>query len=218
MAFAVVISAALLTTLAQARDFPAAISPSATTGSQWQALLLAIQQNPALTRQLRASPGGPTLAALEDDCSAVRAENLRLKQLLATLLSERTTTNSQPRLQGKELLAQALTGGVHSPTQRSQRELSPAQRLLNQVAQRNVAGGGSKPWTAVQQVLVTPTATWSEVVQSSTYLTTVSSDVTTELPILLRGSKVTTTIVEPSMFTGEEEKEIGHHRHHRHRV
>jgi len=201
----VTLLAALCAATANARGFPS-VSPSASTGTQWQALLLALQRNPSLARHLRASPGGPTLASLEDDCAAVRAENIRLKQLVTALLGEKVAAGGSgggnaPRLRGKDLLAQTLTS---SSVTRNQRELSPAQRLLNQVAQRNVAeAGGGSPWTAVQQVLVTPTPTWSTVVKSSTYVTTVSSDITTELPILIRGSKVTTTIVEPSTFTGE---------------
>jgi hypothetical protein len=209
---ALVALVALMCSVVQGRGF-ASVSPASSTGSQWQALLLALQRNPSLARHLRASPGGPTLAALEDDCTAVRAENIRLKQLVTALLGEKVAAaaggsndagNNAQRRQGKDLLAQALAST--SSVTRNQRELSPAQRLLNQVAQRNVAesggGNGGTPWTAVQQVLVTPTPTWSSVVESSTYVTTVSSDVTTELPILIRGSKVTTTIVEPSTFTG----------------
>ncbi len=56
---------------------------------------------------------------------------------------------------------------------------------------------------SVESVLVTPSATWSTVVESSSYLTTVTESLTTELPIILRGSKVVTTIIEPTILTGK---------------
>ena len=59
------------------------------------------------------------------------------------------------------------------------------------------------PKVSVESVLVTPSATWSTVVESSSYLTTVTESLTTELPIILRGSKVVTTIIEPTILTGK---------------
>ncbi len=205
--------------------------------SKWQALLVALQRNPALVQQLRSNPAliRSLKAELlkkqqqqqqqqqqhgaasrwsssrpkqrdEDQCGALRIQNARLKQMISAVLegkdvassSDLGLSSSPKRRTG--FLEEALSHGHHvgrSQGGRPQRELNKAQLLLNRVAQEN-----KEPRVTVERVLVTPSATWSTVVDSSTFVTTITESLTTELPIILRGSKVITTIIEPTVLTG----------------
>lgn len=78
---------------------------------------------------------------------------------------------------------------------RPQRELGAAHSLLNQVHH-------SRTIVETSSVLVTPTPVWSTVVETQSYLTSVTRPVSTEVPIILRGSKVITTIFEESVVEG----------------
>ncbi len=106
---------------------------------------------------------------------------------------------------------------AHGESVRSQRELSPAQFLLNQAVngrakhrqqQQSAARHRTppllpRPSVSIKSVLITPTPTWTTLVDSSVYETVVTTHVETEVPIILRGSRVKTTIVETSTQTGQ---------------
>ena len=62
-----------------------------------------------------------------------------------------------------------------------------------------------KPTISIQQVLVTPTPTFSTLVETSSYVTTISTEVSSEIPIRIRGSKYITTIIEPEIHTGKND-------------
>ena len=47
-----------------------------------------------------------------------------------------------------------------------------------------------QPSLSLKTVVVTPTPTWTTLVDSSVYKTVVTQEVATEVPIILRGSKV----------------------------
>ena len=166
-----------------------------TTTSNWQTILTALQQNPALLLQLRNNPN--LLQSIqsgllqkqekkEDQCAKLKKENARLKQMIRAFLE-----GSDPEIgfldEDSGYLNQALG-------RRSQRELNTAKVLLNQAIQ--------KPSISIQRVLVTPTATWTTRTETSSYLTTLTTEASTEVPIILRGSKFITTIVEPTTVTG----------------
>lgn len=186
------------------------------------ALLKAIQQNPSLIQTIRSNPAlvqslllqqqksasssvpqkvlypfssskGLSDLGLTDQCSALRHQNARLKQII------RAFTDDVPP--AAALLHGGLGGGgdnllLNQALGRSQRELNPAQLLLQQAVQ------DTTPKISVQKVLVTPSATWSTVVSSSLYETTVTTSLSTEVPIIIRGNKVYTTIVQPHVQTG----------------
>lgn len=80
---------------------------------------------------------------------------------------------------------------------RNQRELDTAQILLNQAVQ-------NKPTISLKTVLVTPTPTMSTFVETTSYVTTVVEEIVSKVPIILRGNKVITTIIEPTTVTGKE--------------
>jgi hypothetical protein len=168
-----------------------------TLSTQWQTLLLTLQQNPSLVQQLRNNPtlfrnlqnglAKPT-SSPSDQCHMLKKQNERLKQIIQAFMED---NYHYPISSGDDydLLNQAL--------ERRQRELNTAQLLLNQAARTNSVS------TSVQRILVTPTPTWSTIVETSSYATLVTRPVSTEVPIILRGSKVITTIVESSTFQGE---------------
>ncbi len=150
----------------------------------------------------------------QDQCSALRVQNARLRQMISAVLEGKDLPPSSSSLPSDltskrrtDFLTEALNHGHHFQSSggggrglgRPQRELNKAQLLLNRVAQEN-----KEPRVSLERVLVTPSATWSTLVDSSTFVTTVTESLTTELPIILRGSKVITTIIEPTVLTGRE--------------
>lgn len=92
---------------------------------------------------------------------------------------------------------------LHSESVRSQRELNPAAQFLNQAGLARAAAAASLPTLSVKRVLVTPTATWSTFVDSSIYETVVTREIATEVPIIVRGVRIKTTIIEQETEKGD---------------
>lgn len=186
------------------RSVPSAagFSQSSSLASQWQTILIALQQNPTLLAQIRNNPSllhnlqkgllqqqqkqQSPKPQLVDQCSDLKKENARLKQMIRVFLE-----GGDPEL---AFLSEDSRGGNF---RRNQRELDTAQVLLNQAVQRP-----TKPSVSLQRVLITPTPTWSTVVETTSYVTTVVEEIISKVPIILRGEKVITTIVEPTTVTG----------------
>jgi hypothetical protein len=71
-------------------------------------------------------------------------------------------------------------------------------QLLLQQAVHPVEGAGQGV-----SVLVTPSPTWSTSLETVNVVKTATQAVTTLIPIILRGAKITTTIVESQLQTGK---------------
>ena len=123
-------------------------------------------------------------------CAALRQQNKRLKQIVRALTE--TDSGLPPPTRGVSSSENHL---LFAAGPRSQRELNPAQLLLQQAVE--------VPSVSVTRVLVTPTPTFSTDVQTTSYQTVITTSVTTELPILVRGQKIVTTIIEPTSQTGK---------------
>ena len=54
-----------------------------------------------------------------------------------------------------------------------------------------------QPSLSVKTVIVTPTPTWTTLVDSSVYKTVVTQEVPTEIPLIIRGSRVSKTLYKP---------------------
>ena len=196
----------------------ALLSMATTTNGQQlqQSLILAIQRNPALLRQIRSNhgllqqlqlqkhisnqklppPHHQSQSQTDNQCLSLKKQNARLKQIIRAFTEAEDNSggsgsgghdfHSDPHFFNKEAV-------------RSQRELNPAQFLLNQAVQQQQQ---QKPSISIQRVLVTPTPTWSTIIESSSYETVITTEVSTAVPILLRGNKVFTTITEETTQTG----------------
>ena len=208
----------VLTCMTDMAEGNAAIASGYSSSSvQFQTLLLALQRNPALLQQLRGNPNlvkglllqqqqqksSPASSIpLTDTCSDLRKQNARLKQMISAVLDGRDVDRllfNEGGLKSSGLFPLANQA-------RSQRELSQsaAKNLLNQA----VIAKPPQPEVSLRSLLVTPTPTWTEVVATTSYETAVTREVTTELPIIVRGNKVYTTIVEPTVLTGEKLRRI----------
>lgn len=104
---------------------------------EWQALILAVQKNPGLMEVLRTNPtltrslysglGLSANRARQDRCEELKQENVRLRQMIEAMIGGDLPINlagSHPDLRALE---------------RSQRELSPVQKLFNQVSLRGTS-------------------------------------------------------------------------------
>ena len=75
---------------------------------------------------------------------------------------------------------------------------SPANLLIPQQAKPVAAANllQQLPSISVHSQLVTPTATWTELLSTTSYQTTITQTETSEVPILWRGKKIVTTIYD----------------------
>lgn len=77
---------------------------------------------------------------------------------------------------------------------------SPANLLIPQQAAKPAAAGANLlhqlPSISVRSHLVTPSATWTELLSTTSYQTTITQTETSEVPILWRGKKIVTTIYD----------------------
>ena len=155
------------------------------TIQQNPALLTSLQSNPELLRTLLSSgaltaqpvpqparrPKRPTqLAQLEDQCLAVKKQNKLLRQMVLSVAGEDS-------LNQLDILA---------PVNRPRENLiDPAALLLKQANSAPV-----QPSISLKSELVTPAATWTTSMTTTSYVTTVTHTETSEVPIILRGKKV----------------------------
>ena len=153
-------------------------------------LAAALQQNPGLIQQLQSNPEllasiqnqllrdqrsqqtGFPAAKQHDQCSALRKQNKRLKQLLVSLTTEET-----PAIPDSPLF-------TPNPS-----PAAPAIGLLQQAVQQ-------LPSTSLRSIMITPSATWTTLLSTTSYKTTVTQTESTEVPIIWRGTKVLTTIFD----------------------
>lgn len=174
------------------------------TASQLKNLYLTLQQNPSLVQQLRANPQlvktlqesllkqqsrDVPLVPLRpqeplDQCSSLRIQNARLKQMIQAVIDGSGTDlshHSQPNSFG---------GGKFLNLERRQRELGAPHFLLNQPPVLDITK------TSLQSVKVTPTPSWTTSHLTSSYVTLITQPVSKVVPIIVRGNKIVTTIEE----------------------
>lgn len=176
-----------------------------------QALLLAtLQRNPALLQQLRSNPAvisqlqrtllqqqktsNPSQVSRHNrfsrpspsesqQCSQLKKQNAKLKKILRELTD----------IDDGDLL-------VAGESVRSQREFQALGGLRNQAGISRPLRA-PQPSLSVKTVIVTPTPTWTTLVDSSVYKTVVTQEVPTEIPLIIRGSRMVTTIIETQTQT-----------------
>ena len=124
-------------------------------------------QQPQPQPQLRQQPR-------RDECSALKKQNKLLRQMLSSVTGPGVLNDLD------------FTESV-----KSQQVVSPAEALLKQV--QNQQPQALKPTISLTSSLVTPPATWTTSMTTTSYVTTVTHTETQEIPILLRGQKVHTT-------------------------
>ena len=79
---------------------------------------------------------------------------------------------------------------------KSQQVVNPVQALLNQVQQQQPQPQQQlKPSISLTSSLVTPPATWTTSMTTTSYVTTVTHTETQEVPIILRGQKVSFSLL-----------------------
>ena len=123
-------------------------------------------QQPQPQPQLRQQPR-------RDECSALKKQNKLLRQMLSSVTGPGVLNDLD------------FTESV-----KSQQVVSPAEALLKQV--QNQQPQALKPTISLTSSLVTPPATWTTSMTTTSYVTTVTHTETQEIPILLRGQKVHT--------------------------
>lgn len=159
------------------------------TIQQNPALLSTLQSNPELLRSLLSSTGKlsqpqqqqPSSQFIESECSALKKQNKLLRNMVLSVAGEDT-------LNQLDILAP-----VHS---RRDKLLDPAAALLLNQAQNSIVQQPPQPSISLKSELVTPPATWTTSMTTTSYVTTVTHTETSEVPIILRGKKVVTTILE----------------------
>lgn len=128
----------------------------------------------ALQQRRRLSPEPQQV----DQCSTLRKQNKLLRQMIFSV------TGSDPA----DLL----------PEFREQPRsfVDPTQAFLNQLQGVSQKAEPPKLSTSLKSVLITPSATWTTSEMTTSYITTVTHTETSKVPILLRGQRVVTTILE----------------------
>lgn len=156
------------------------------TLQQNPALLSTLQSNPELLRSLLSSTGGLSqppvshqpVSQFEDECSAIKKQNKLLRNMVLSVAGEDS-------LNQLDILA---------PVNRRDKLLDPAAALL--LNQKQIVQSPAQPSISLKSELVTPPATWTTSMTTTSYVTTVTHTETSEVPIILRGKKVVTTILE----------------------
>jgi len=129
--------------------------------------------NPELLRTVISAGKTQQPQPRREDCSALKKQNKLLRQMLSSVTGPGILNDLD------------FTESV-----KSQQVVNPAQ-LLKPVAQ-----APPKPTISLTSSLVTPPATWTTSMTTTSYVTTVTHTETQEVPIILRGQKVVTTIYE----------------------
>lgn len=179
---------------------------------QLQTLLTALKQNPSLVQQLQNNPA--LLRRLRSQLSQSQQQQPELPQsrssspLLSNIQSQQRPEQCSSLRKQNKLLRQmilSVTGGEDINNldfvSRDQRLLGSASTINDQdtaaVLLEQAVDGPAVPTTSLQSILVTPTATWTTATSTTSYVTTVTHTITSEVPIILRGKRVVTTILEP---------------------
>jgi len=136
-----------------------------------------IQPKPSLPRSFNQQPRRLSQEP-QDQCTNLKKQNKLLRQMIFSV------TGSDPADLLPEFREQPRTSG-----------LDPTQALLNQL-QGVSKPEPPKPSYSYKSVLVTPAATWTTSEMTTSYITTVTHIETSKVPILLRGQRVVTTILE----------------------
>ena len=150
-----------------------------------QLLLQTLQQNPSLLlsnpellrRVISATQQPQPQPQLvpqprRDECSAIKKQNKLLRQMLSSVTGPGVLND----LDFNESI-------------KSQQVVNPVQALLNQVQQQQPPEP-PQPSISLTSSLVTPPATWTTSMTTTSYVTTVTHTETQEVPIILRGQKV----------------------------
>lgn len=185
------------------------LMPLCITGQLSQLLLQTLKQNPALISSLQSNP--QLLKSLLLQTQQQQKQQLQPKPSLPLSFNQQPRRLSQEpidqcanlRKQNK-LLRQmifSVTGSDPADILPDFREqprsngIDPTQNLLNQL--QGVSNPEPpKPSVSYKSVLVTPSATWTKSEWTTSYVTTVTHTETSKVPILLRGQRVVTTILE----------------------
>lgn len=157
--------------------------PYLTSGQLSTLLLEALKKNPGLITTLQSNPEllKSVLSSQQqsrqpkDQCEPLRKQNKVLKQMVLAV------TGSDPTV-----AAESSDLFITEELPRNQRILDPTQALL----QRVVDQPAGKPSISLKSKLITPSATWTTSMTTTSYVTTVTHTETSEVPIILRGSRV----------------------------
>lgn len=128
----------------------------------------------ALQQRRRLSPEPQQV----DQCSTLRKQNKLLRQMIFSV------TGSDPADLFPEFREQPRSF------------VDPTQAFLNQLQGVSQKVEPPKLSTSLKSVLITPSATWTTSEMTTSYITTVTHTETSKVPILLRGQRVVTTILE----------------------
>lgn len=128
----------------------------------------------ALQQRRRLSPEPQQV----DQCSTLRKQNKLLRQMIFSV------TGSDPADLFPEFREQPRSF------------VDPTQAFLNQLQGVSQKAEPPKLSTSLKSVLITPSATWTTSEMTTSYITTVTHTETSKVPILLRGQRVVTTILE----------------------
>ena len=156
-----------------------------------QLLLQTLKQNPSLLlsnpellRRVISATNQPQLSQPQlvqqprrDECSALKKQNKLLRQMLSSVTGPGVLNDLD------------FTESV-----KSQQVVNPVQALLNQVQQQQPQQQ-LKPSISLTSSLVTPPATWTTSMTTTSYVTTVTHTETQEVPIILRGQKVSFSLL-----------------------
>lgn len=172
--------------------------PYLTSGQLSTLLLETLKKNPGLITTLQSNPellksvlGGAARGPKPqvDQCEPLRKQNKVLKQMVLAVTGSDPTSAAASDLFITEKLP------------RNQRILDPTQALLQKVAavqQQQPA----EPSISLKSILITPSATWTTSMTTTSYVTTVTHTETSEVPIILRGQRV----IHESFFMIESAK------------
>lgn len=134
------------------------------TIKQNPAILSSLQNNPDLLRNILLNQQRNKPQEADQQCAALRKQNKLLKQMIFSVTGNEAILPRQERI------------------------LDPAQVLLQQVEEEKPKF--VEPQISLKSVLITPSATWTTSMTTTSYVTTVTHTETSEVPIILRGSRV----------------------------
>jgi len=138
---------------------------------------------------------------LSNDCHNYKKEILILKQLLALNrqkdknITERIDKLTQSKQNHKNMSVQKLQANSRLSTISYplnfdlQETISQNEKMLNKIENK----------LSYSQVLVTPTPTISTIFYTSSYEATISKNYTREIPLIVRGQRVMTTLIDPTV-------------------
>lgn len=133
-------------------------------------------------------------------CQALKTENRLLKQLLSLKQDSQEDNSISPltaldvvgQLQAESRTQEQLVLNPNSPT------ATDEPNFIDLLNQNNNGNELEQQERQIRSILVTPTPTITTAIKTTSYETTVETNITRKIPLLHRGRQIITTIIDPT--------------------